>query len=709
MENAVLYTQFKECIEKEDISSLDVFKNPHFLDGLKEEEKASLAKLFLRRGEEILFERAAQGLEAIVEPVNEAFSFAERLSPNQAEMLARQGACHFRLGRLLQEDRHYLLALEKFENAERANPQFFNTHLPYLHLHASCLVAIGKKWQEETFFSGALALFSRFEGLVKKGATSELPLYDLYWDWGEAWILLGKCSEEPSDFHAGIEKFEKAKSLGCNLPHFQIDFGDALYEYAVMKGSLVHLEAAITLFKQALVVVTHPENLQPIAYKKGWSVFAKAMKKKALMTMAFADMQAAEAVFQETITAIPDYASLWLDWGELLLRFGWAKKNMALLEASLEKLTSSKMKECNPLMVSALIGEGLMALGLYLDDFSIIKDGQTRIEDACRISPDFLELQYASGFGYLVKGVYFENEAEFNQAACLFEKAIQSHPTKIHLWAGLYQTYFSWGTFSKNEFVLRKALPAIERILELSPETAHYWSEAGLLLLRLASLSEEKENLLELAITKFDHAIQLQSEAVELEWVYHMATCHDHLGTLRGDESAYEKAIELYSNLLEKVPNALDVRFSLAQTLSHLGELTGECEFLYRSIDLFESVDKKLEEEDIFLAEWGYTLLNLSTLIYDPLHVEEAERLLSRAEEKLIAAAELGNAEVFYSLACLYSISKHLDEAYNYFVKADREDFLPPLADLENDEWLENLRQTQIFQDYLNMRRRHDG
>ena len=64
-------------------------------------------------------------------------------------------------------------------------------------------------------------------------------------------------------------------------------------------------------------------------------------------------------------------------------------------------------------------------------------------------------------------------------------------------------------------------------------------------------------------------------------------------------------------------------------------------------------------------------------------------------------SAKLGYTEAYYHLAALYSLSCEYEKAILFLNKCVTFDALPPLDDILEDEWLENLRHTEIFQTFF--------
>jgi hypothetical protein len=77
------------------------------------------------------------------------------------------------------------------------------------------------------------------------------------------------------------------------------------------------------------------------------------------------------------------------------------------------------------------------------------------------------------------------------------------------------------------------------------------------------------------------------------------------------------------------------------------------------------------------------------------------DQLYLDAEQKIVRAGQLGNAAAHYQLACLYSILGRVDEAMLLIRQALAARALPPLEEILEDEWLETLRQTPPFAQFV--------
>ena len=136
----------------------------------------------------------------------------------------------------------------------------------------------------------------------------------------------------------------------------------------------------------------------------------------------------------------------------------------------------------------------------------------------------------------------------------------------------------------------------------------------------------------------------------------------------------------------------------MALALSHLGEFNSEIETFFRAIHHYRLSLKHDEDNEHIILDWALTLINLAGHVYDPV---EAEQFYRDAEHKLILAAKLGNLQSYYHLCGLHSLMGQLEKAMYFLTKADSYDALPPLEELLEDEWLDNLRETGDFREFI--------
>ena len=71
------------------------------------------------------------------------------------------------------------------------------------------------------------------------------------------------------------------------------------------------------------------------------------------------------------------------------------------------------------------------------------------------------------------------------------------------------------------------------------------------------------------------------------------------------------------------------------------------------------------------------------------------------AELKLTQAIKAGNLQGYYQLACLFSLLEQPDKSLSFLMKTESFQALPPIDELLEDDWLENLRSSSSFRDFL--------
>ncbi len=615
-------------------------------------------------------------------------------SHEDAKRLCQAASILYKYGRQQQKGRALLVALDKLIRAQELDPSHFNSTFAWRHLWGKTLVHLSRLAHDVSFVEKALKHFTT-------AAKASDAKSELYWDWAEAWLLLGVHSAEICDLKQALEKFQEAASRGCASPLFRIDYAVAYTIYGTHLGDPSFLEQALSLLQGVIADTYDPDGEVTAAHARAWIAYASAMKRRYLLTHLQSHFVEADTTFREAILSVPTHVDLWLEWGELYLYTGWLRRDLKAIEVGLDKLTSSKVKEGDPLRVSALLGRGLLLLGLFIEDLKLIQEGRERVNAAGEIAPRHPELLTASALAEYVFGAYFSDEKAYAQAVHIFEEGVENDATSVENWHGLFQTYLSWGILSEDPSLARKGVHAIARLCELRPHSPIHSTEWGIALLQLKDLEVDldiQQALVEEAIVKFKQAYGLHED---LETLFNLGCALDQLGDLTGDEEDYEKAIGILSQVYTNRPQDPQVCYHLALTLSHFGELSSHVESLYQSVELFETLADADPEDATLWGDFGYTLLNLAELLYDPLSVEKGEALRREAEKRLLHAAEAGNGDANYHLACLYSLAGLLEISLHFLKRAEEADVLPPREDLEHDEWLANVRNTDLFKEFI--------
>jgi|GEM_PF-2750070 len=649
-----------------------------------------------------IFEEAEELIESNGEGESllEKLQGIEKLAPGSASVLCRSARLLFRFGILNSKGRFFLLALDKLKLAIEKDPEFFDTHPIWWQLWGNILIQLGKLVNDTSLLENGLEKFEQASKHHKIDA-------ELYWDWGEAWILLGQKSGEITDFQQGLAKFSSACTCEIRSSFFWLDYAHALTVYGRRIGDPSFLDAAMELLRKVISENYSPEQNEPtLIYLIAWRKIALVAKIRYQLSHRIEHFEEADKLFQEAILSSPKNGELWLDWCEHFLYAGWIHRDLKQIEVALDKLAANKVKECDPIHVSYLLGVGLILLGLFLENLKLLKDGNQQIQTALQAVSDYPPLKFAEGLSELGFGLYFSDCEAFAKAASCFESQIEDSGLFDNRYA-LFQTYMAWGIQLEDPTYVRKGLKAIQRICELRPFSAVHLNEWGVALLRMRHLEKQKEHVQ----TRVEEAILLFQKAWDLieneETLYNWGCAYDILGDLTGDEEHYGKAIDLLSKALDKKPSHLYVRYHLGVALSHLGELVGNADCLMQAIEFLDVVAKVETDSENVWCDLGYTLLNLAQMIDDPIHTQESENRRLEAEKALLRAAELGNGDACYHLACLYSLTGLYEPSIHFLHKAAANKALPPLEDLNQDEWLDGVRETSAFQDFLATRGGH--
>jgi tetratricopeptide (TPR) repeat protein len=145
-------------------------------------------------------------------------------------------------------------------------------------------------------------------------------------------------------------------------------------------------------------------------------------------------------------------------------------------------------------------------------------------------------------------------------------------------------------------------------------------------------------------------------------------------------------------------PDFPHIHYQLALVLSHLGELSGELDPFYKALHYFKLAAKHDEENDQILVDLAVTLINIAQSSSDTLEIELCYK---DAEAKLIQAVKAGNLQAYYQLAGLFSILRQTDKSLAFLMKTESFQALPSIEELLEDEWLDYVRTTEGFQNFL--------
>ncbi len=673
-----------QILETQAFDRLDTLINPSIWQDCTLDDRELLARLLVMQGTLDLAQGNAKALES--------FKAANQISSNHPEILYQQARA--------------LSAYEENIACLKLASQILGPSLPQQPsrgwvLYTEILLNIAIFEGELPFFIEAEEQFQQAHQVLKEKADSTLSKDYFYWKWGVCLAMLGKISGEPIDYYQAIEKFRQAYELGYKETSFFNDYGNSLKDLGNLIENKEYFLKALELYAQT--VQQNPESFD------GWfnqaycihqlAEFYPQDKQEMLLDQADVCFSKAEAIDNNS-------SQLWLKWAELDSYWGRLKRNSQKIESSLIKFSKAYQLEPGHPQILKNWAESELNLAVSLERLDLIQQAKIKILNSIEIQSDDPESWYIYGTCLNELGQYFNDEDYYNQAIEKFQYGLSLERQYPLLWYGLALSYLAYGEMSDQQALYEKAVLNFARMLETGEEGfPQFWNDWGVALLKLGELTE-LASYVELAIEKFERALkhplqQNEGEDLDLEWIYNYSCAYDLLGELNDEPPYFEKAIQILTQILQIDSNYTNARFNLALALTHLGEALFEVDYYHKAIDHFHILLEQEPENDLIHLDYGIALIHLAILIHDFHHPEKSNAFFRQAESLLLQAAALGNIQSYYQLAGLYSITEHHQQAMYYLEKAQFNGALPGIEDILHDEWLEGLRQTPQFRQFI--------
>jgi tetratricopeptide (TPR) repeat protein len=676
----------KTLIDIQDSQSferLEPFKQASVWKSFAQEERVLLARLLVLQG--------AQQLAKGDHQVLESFEIASQISSNASEILYQQGSI---LSTYRDNIRCLTLACQTLAHALQQDP----TICKGWYLRAQVLSDIGLFEGDASYFVEAHQNFERAHVLLDVSLET-IAREEFYWKWGFCLASLGKVSGEPLDFLHSIEKYRLAYELGCQQAHFFNDFGHSFADLASLLEKPEYFTEALKLFNQA---VRQDSN----AFE-GW--YNQACCMQSLVECGHHEklLEQAERSFVKAAEINPQSSQLWLKWGQLETTIGKVKHDQQKLEDSLAKFAKAHELEPGHPQILSSWAETELFLGAQDERLDLLQSARAKILNSLEVQPEDSDVWYLYGSCLNELGRYFNDEDYYNQAIEKFQYGLsltRHHPL---LWYGLALAHFALGELTDQQALFEKAVRYCSRVIECGGGGfAQFWNDWGVALMKLAETTQQSTHV-EMAIEKFERALKqpiqnIESEDVDLEWVYNYGSAFDLLGDLTDEPGHFEKAVHILTQVLQLDPHYNQARYNLALALSHLGEAMFDVELYHKAIEHFQYLLDLDPEDEMIHLDFGMCLTNLALLVHDVHHPERSQALYRQAESHLMQAVALGNAQSYYQLAGLYSITGHYDHAMHYLERAQFFGTLPGIEDLLHDEWLEDLREIPAFRQFIN-------
>ena len=280
----------------------------------------------------------------------------------------------------------------------------------------------------------------------------------------------------------------------------------------------------------------------------------------------------------------------------------------------------------------------------------------------------------------------------YHQALEAFQAATSLDRTHAEAWKWMGKCAVLASHWKADDDI--PALKFYQKALALKPDHELYFAIAILLI--------QQEAHVEQATSYLDYL----QESYPLiyhknpDWLFYYATSHNVLGFLRGDEVAYKKSLTSFRALHALAPSYPNLHHQWALLYFRMAQDFDTIPDFYKALRHFELGSKKTENEETLYIDWGLTWLHLTDYSTS---AKTTDDCLALAEQKFKMAAQLGNRDVYYHLACLYSLKSQPDLTLHYLTRCLQADTLPPLTEIEDDEWLENFRFSSLFQQFLDL------
>lgn len=681
-EPSSLEKHLQDLLAKSDFEQLTPFRSESAWSEMTQNERELLALLLMAEGEHYLQEKNSKA--------HDSFDAAARVAPHNPQLFYRQA-----MALAMEEDNASCLniACKSLEKAVALNPNFFEAW----HAWGNLLMRIGASFDELSTLQKADEKFLSASQCCPAGEQSKLA--HLCWQWGLCWQYQGKLSGEACDLYQALEKYRQAEEAGLSRFEFWNDYGDATASLSRLLSSKELLFKASDLYRAAIKL--SPDNAA------SWCSLSCCLYRIFEFTNEEIHFSLAQEGFSRAAGLNPQDFLIWLNWGALLAEAGKRRHDMAMLSAGNEKFVQAAACEQDNSALLSRWGEALLVWGTYSESIELLREAQTKLVRSLEIDAENVDTWYFYGICLSEIGRYFSDESFYKQSIEKFEYAFTLSPQHPLLWHGCALAHFALGDMNGDIALLETASAYCTRVFEYSHGVVppHFWNDWGVVFMKLSELSNVQQHV-ESAIEKFEQALGLNLPEEERrnrdpEWWYNYGCALDFLGDFTEDSRDYERAIGILTQVLEHDPSFLHVRYNLALAWSHLAELTDDIESFQKAIDHFHALLQANSEDEGAWNDCGVALINLSQLMNDPAHPEKAREILVQAEAKFMQAMALGSTQVFYNLACLYSLNGNYTAAMHFLERSDNAGSLPAVDDMLYDDWLDGLRQTPDFRQFL--------
>lgn len=614
------------------------------------------------------------------------FESASQLDPSNPQIWFRQGLAFFEYGSEEGKEKALLLASKHFKFATQLDPRFFDAWVAW----GNTLLQLGKFHEEYHFLLEAKEKYQK--ALEYSSQQPADILAELYWDYGTVWSHIAEHSGEAIDVKVAIESFQTSLKLQTNpTPEFYHDCGKAHLDMGLLINDS-------RLYFQAVQYLLQAVQIAP-SYFDGWTCLGEIYSQLYINTMDDRFVSKASQAYGCAVKISAHHSDTWLSFAQVLAEAGKLKSDIRLLRQSIENCARAYILDSkNPSIIAQWV-ESLSWLGLATSRLDLLTEAEQKITKATDAYPDDPDLWLAYGVCMICFGKYYEDADYFELAIEKLQIGLSIDRSCPELWHTLGNVHKLYADMTDHEDLLHRANRFYAKAIDLKPSCPSLIFDAANSLLSFSQLTHDLPTL-EKALNYFETLLQNHKEVIlhNPKWLVQYAKALEWLSEFSQENEPLYKALEIFSHVLLIDPDFPQVHLLIAQCNMLLGHQTGESDYYKKAISFFRLSSKQDEENEQVFLEWGICLIHLAHHVLDG---DFMHQLYLDAEQKITTAGKLGNPAAYYHLACLYSILGRTQEAMDLIKHSLSIKALPTLEELMEDEWLENLRQTDSFYQFM--------
>ncbi len=654
-------------------------KDPQEWDLLNEDQKKDLALRNLAQGELALLQGNLAAL-----PLFEA---ASQLEPKNPKIWYRQGLAFFEYGSEEGKEKALLLASKHFKFATQLDPLFFDAWVAW----GNTLLQLGKFHEEHHFHQEAKEKYQK--ALELSNNQGDEILSELYWDYGNVWTEIAAHSGEAFDVHLAINAFQNSLKLqGKPSPEFLHDCGKAHLEMGLLVNDTRLFFGSVQYLLQAVEIAPK--------FFDGWSSLGEVYSQLYINTMDDRYIHKASQSYAQALKLSTQNGETWLSWAQTLGEAGRLNQDIRLLRQAIENCARAYVLDTkNPLIIAQWV-ESLSWLGAITCRLDLLTEAEQKIIKATDDYPDDPDLWHAYGVCLMCFGKYYDDADYFELAIEKLQYGLSIDRTSAEHWHTLALVHKYYADITDHEDLLERANRFFARAIDLKPSCPAMIFDAACSLLHFSEVMRDLPSL-EKALQHFEGLLQSHKDVVlhHPQWLVEYGKALEWLSEFSLEEGPLSRALEVFSHVLLIDPDLEGVHHRIASCNVALGHHTNEPEYYKRAISFFKLATRQDEENEHIWLDWGVCLIHLAHHILD---TDFMNQLYRDAEQKISKSGRLGHPAAYYHLACLYSILGKTEEAMDLIHKSLSLKALPPVEDMLEDEWLDNLRNTESFTQFIN-------